>query len=287
MKKLSLSIILLITLFFAGCMEFPSQEPDRGTVRVFLTDAVIPVEDIDSLMVRIDSISLYGDEHQPVVISDTPFEVDIVTLVGATYELPNTISVSGIYNQLRMEVGAATLTANGEIFPVTVNSGSLKINDLYLTIDENATTTIVLDFDLSKSLIINGRWEDLKIEEDNGGFNSRKDKVHMTPVLHVRHGSLFDVTGVASSSIYPLLVALFPESGGEALTTFTHEDNPIWDQGEFRFCKVVSGDYRIEFFDNYTDEGFSIDESESRYQPLFVTVVDRDVDLGTIVLVEK
>jgi len=294
MKKLLFLIVLLSALFFTGCVDLTLPEADRGTVRVVLTDAVIPIEEIDSLMVRIESIKLYEseelppDEYEPFVIVDEPFEVDILTLVGTTCELPDTTGVVGVYNQLRIEVSAATMTANEIVYPVTVNSGSLKINNLGLEIDEGSVTNVVLDFDLSKSLKINGRWEDIVSEaEISGEKKSHEDKVHMTPVIHVRHGSLFDVTGVASADQLPLLAALFPEVDGEALTTFTHIDNLTWEEGEFRFCKIGPGEYRLEFFDNYMDEGFSVDESESRYQSLSVTVVDKDVDLGTIVLVEK
>ncbi|MDD5683209.1 MAG: DUF4382 domain-containing protein [Mesotoga sp.] len=294
MKKLLFLIVLVSVFFFSGCVDLTLPEADKGTVRVVLTDAVIPIEEIDSLMVRIESIKLYGsedvppEEYEPLVIVDEPFEVDILTLVGTTFELPETTGVVGVYNQLRIEVSAATMTANEIVYPVTVNSGSLKINNLGLDINEGSVTNVVLDFDLSKSLKINGQWEEIVSEtEISGEKKSHEDKVHMTPVIHVRHGSLLDVTGIASSDQLPLLVALFPEGNGEALTTFTHIDNPIWEEGEFRFCKVGPGEYRLEFFDNYREEGFSVDESESRYQSLSVTVADKDVDLGTIVLVEK
>jgi len=293
MKKLLFLIVLLSAFFFSGCVDLTLPEADRGTVRVVLTDAVIPIEEIDSLILRIESIKLYGseevppDEYEPIVIVDEAFEVDILTLVGATFKLPDTTGVVGVYNQLRIEVSAATMTANEIVYPVTVNSGSLKINNLGLEIDEGSVTNVVLDFDLSKSLKINGRWEDIVSEAEISGEKGPEDKVHMTPVIHVRHGSLFDVTGVASADQLPLLAALFPEGDGETLTTFTHIDNPTREEGEFRFCKVGPGEYRLEFFDNYMDEGFSVDESESRYQSLSVTVVDKDVDLGTIVLVEK
>ncbi|MDD2333660.1 MAG: DUF4382 domain-containing protein [Mesotoga sp.] len=294
MKKLLFLIVLVSAFFFSGCVDLTFPGADEGTVRVVLTDAVIPIEEIDSLMVRIESIKLYGsedvppEEYEPLVIVDEPFEVDILTLVGTTFELPDTTGVVGVYNQLRIEVSAATMTANEIVYPVTVNSGSLKINNLGLEINEGSVTNVVLDFDLSKSLKINGQWEEIVSEaEISGEKKSHEDKVHMTPVIHVRHGSLLDVTGIASSDQLPLLVALFPEGNGEALTTFTHIDNPIWEEGEFRFCKVGPGEYRLEFFDNYREEGFSVDESESRYQSLSVTVADKDVDLGTIVLVEK
>ncbi|MFA7427996.1 DUF4382 domain-containing protein, partial [Mesotoga sp.] len=175
MKKLLFLIVLVSAFFFSGCVDLTLPEADKGTVRVVLTDAVIPIEEIDSLMVRIESIKLYGsedvppDEYEPFVIVDEPFEVDILTLVGTTFELPETTGVVGVYNQLRIEVSAATMTANEIVYPVTVNSGSLKINNLGLEINEGSVTNVVLDFDLSKSLKINGQWEEIVSEAEISG----------------------------------------------------------------------------------------------------------------------
>ena len=247
MKKLLFLIVLLSAFFFTGCVDLTLPEADRGTVRVVLTDAVIPIEEIDSLILRIESIKLYGseevppDEYEPIVIVDEAFEVDILTLVGATFELPDTTGVVGVYNQLRIEVSAATMTANEIVYPVTVNSGSLKINNLGLEIDEGSVTNVVLDFDLSKSLKINGRWEDIVSEaEISGEKKSHEDKVHMTPVIHVRHGSLFDVMGVASADQLPLLAALFPEVGRKANSDSARlvPENIGWSSSTITWMKV-------------------------------------------------
>jgi len=91
MKKLLFLIVLLSAFFFTGCVDLTLPEADRGTVRVVLTDAVIPIEEIDSLIVRIESIKLYGseevppDEYEPIVIVDEAFEVDILTPVSYTH----------------------------------------------------------------------------------------------------------------------------------------------------------------------------------------------------------
>jgi hypothetical protein len=278
---------IFMLLLVSGCLNFPGKEPEEvGSLRILLTDAVIPVEDIQKLEITIGSIMLYGtegataSEKPPIVVSDEVITVDLLTLIGDTIELGH-IEATGTYNQLRIEVIDATLTAiNGSVFPVTVNSGSLKINNLGL--DLGKTSVLILDFDLSKSLKINGQWEEMK-----GGKVGHQDKVHMTPVIHVRHGSLYDITGVAvfDEDPAPLLCALVPVGSGDALTTFTHKENPVWQEGEFRFCKVAPGSYTLKFFDNYLDDDFDLEES----MPLFVypseiVVVDRDLSLGTIII---
>lgn len=289
MKRNSFFLLVVLTIFLvSGCFNFPVPKPDEnGTVRVSLTDAVIPLEDIEKLEVTIESMVLYGadgatlTEQTPLIVLDEAITVDIMTLIGEEIDL-GVFEASGIYNQLRMEISEATLTANGKVFPVTVNSGSLKINNLGIDLSKDEDTFLVLDFDLSRSLKINGKWEEAK-----GGKEGHEDKVHMTPVIHIRHGSLYDVTGIATPTgeASPLLVALVPEEIGDTLLTFTHTDTPKWEKGEFRFCKVAPGSYTLKFFDNYTDEGFDVDTSAPLYTyPESVVVVDRDLSLGTIVL---
>ena len=83
----------------------------------------------------------------------------------------------------------------------------------------------------------------------------------------------------------PYLVALIPEDATNVLTTFTHKENPVWEQGEFRFCKVEEGEYTLKIFDNYTEEGFDPLTSTPLYtHPDEIEVEDGDVDLGTIVV---
>jgi hypothetical protein len=285
MKKIALSAIIAgaLLLIFSGCIaDFIPDDNDveeTGKLNVYMTDAVLPLDDVKSVEVTIDSISLYGGEASPVVITEEPTTVDLMALMGEEINL-GTVEGTATYNQLRMEISDATLTTmEDEIYEVKVSSGSLKISNLDIEFDDEEETTLMLDFDLSKSLIITGPWPPKDIPKE--------PQIIMTPTIGVRHGELYDVTGVATPTMEasPYLVALISEDATNVLTTFTHKENPKWEQGEFRFCKVEEGEYTLKIFDNYTEEGFDPLTSDPLYtHPGEIEVEDGDVDLGTIVV---
>lgn len=285
--KRTITLLLIAVgglLLLSGCFKFTFQKPeDERALKVLLTDAVIPLEDVEKLEVTIESITLHGPaedtQSEVLVISQESTTVELLSLIGEEIELAN-VEGFGFYNQLRMEISAATLTANGEVFPVIVNSSSLKINNL--NIDLNEETVLLLDFDLAKSLKYNGKWEELF-----QGKGNREDRVRLTPVIHVRNGSLYDVSGTATATtdFSTLLAILVPESGGDTLATFTHKATPNWEFGEFRFCKVYPGVYTLKFFDDYTAENFDPNTSVPLYElPERIVVSDGDVELGEIVV---
>lgn len=288
MKKITLLTIIIIAFIFvlSGCIGelIPDDDPEEemGKLNVYMTDAILPMEDVKSVEVTIDSISLYGGEASPVVITEEPTTVDLMTLIGEEISF-GTVEGTATYTQLRMEISDATLTTTDqEVFEVMVASGSLKIGNLNIDFGEEEETTLLLDFDLSKSLIVTGPWppKDLPTEPE----------IIMTPYIGVRYGELYDVTGVATPTpeATPYLVALIPEGTEDAtdvLTTFTHKENPKWEQGEFRFCKVEPGEYTLKIYDNYTEEGFNPLTSTPLYTyPDEIEVENSDVDLGTIVI---
>ncbi|MFO7882675.1 MAG: DUF4382 domain-containing protein, partial [Kosmotogaceae bacterium] len=265
--------------------EEEEEEEETGKLNVYMTDAVLPLEDVKSVEVTIDSISLYGGAASPVEITYDPTTVDLMTLIGEEISL-GTVEGTATYTQLRMEISDATLTTmEDEIYEVKVASGSLKISNLDIEFDNEQGTTLMLDFDLSKSLKVNGQWP----PEDKGKGN-KETQIIMTPTIGVRHGELYDITGVATPTMEasPYLVALLPEDTEDStkvLTTFTHKENPKWEQGEFRFCKVEPGEYTLQIYDNYTEESFDPLKSEAFYtHPEEIEVEDGDVDLGTIVI---
>ncbi|MFO7881966.1 MAG: DUF4382 domain-containing protein, partial [Kosmotogaceae bacterium] len=290
MKKITLIAILTVALIltFSGCIAdlIPGdEEEEMGKMNVYMTDAILPLEDVKSVEVTIDSISLYGGAASPVEITDEPTKVDLMTLIGEEISL-GTVEGTATYTQLRMEISDATLTTmEDEIYEVKVVSGSLKISNLDIEFDDEEETTLMLDFDLSKSLIVTGSWPPEDIPKE--------PQLIMTPVINVRHGRLYDVTGVATPTpeASPYLVALIPEETEEAtevLTTFTHKENPKWEQGEFRFCKVEPGEYTLQIYDNYTETGFDTHTSTPLYTyPEDIVVENSDVDLGTMVVKEE
>jgi len=245
-KNILWLLIVLVAFVISGCFLFPFNE--SGSMSVLLTDAVANIDDLERLDVQIDAVVLKTDDAT-LVVTDESTVVNILELVGDEITLA-TVDGTGVYDQLRFYVGQATATIRGEEYPIEVSSNSFKYNFKEpLVFSKDAT--LVLDFDLSKSLKVQGRWD-----PENVG------KLHMTPVINMRHGELYDVEGVVTPHATPMLVALFTESDDddEVLTTFTHRENPKWENGEFRFPKVKAGDYILKVYnDYYTDDASEFD----------------------------
>lgn len=261
-KNLLWLLVILVAFVFSGCFLFPLNR--SGSISVFLTDAVANIDDLERLDVQIDAVILISDEAS-VVVSDESTVVNILDLIGTEIMLA-TVDGTGVYDQLRFDVGDATATVRGKEYPVKVSSGSFKYN-FKEPLDFSDEATLILDFDLSKSLKVQGQWD-----PDNVG------NLHMTPVINMRHGELYDVEGMVTPHATPMLVALFPEGDDyddeDVLTTFTHRENPKWENGEFRFPKVEAGDYILKLYDDYyTDDDTDFDiEDLTPVATLAVTV---------------
>ncbi|WP_053001285.1 DUF4382 domain-containing protein [Kosmotoga pacifica] len=246
MKRMYLlSLVVLLALLVSGCFLFPLAR--SGSLSVYLTDAVANIDDLERLDVQIDAVILKSDDGI-LVVTDESTVVNILDLVGEEITLA-TVDGTGVYDQLQFDVSQATATVLGKEYPVEVSSNSFKYN-FKEPLEFSEDTTLVLDFDLSKSLKVQGRWDPENVV----------GKLHMTPILSARHGKLYDVEGKVTPHATQLLVALFPEEDSEILTTFTHHENAKWDEGEFRFPKVESGEYILKVFDDYyTDDATDFD----------------------------
>ncbi|ACR80123.1 MULTISPECIES: DUF4382 domain-containing protein [Kosmotoga] len=300
MKKITVLLLVAITTLFAitGCVNWINDfedEEEVGTLQVFLTDAVVPINDIERLEVQIDEIVLIGSDASPteLVISDESTVVNLLDLVGEDIDL-GTVEGTGTYDQLRFYVGdVATITVLGVEYPIEVVAGKLICPLEGLDISE--TDVLLLDFDLSRSLIVQGRWDPENV-----------DNVHMTPVIHSRHGDdLYDVTGIITTpSATPFLVTLNPvddteeatallsmpgedEDENEVLATFTHKECTKWEEGEFKFKKVEDGKYMLYVYDYsvYSQEDFDVAASTTEaifVYPEIIEVNGEDIDLGEI-----
>lgn len=240
MRKMLLVLVgVTIALVLASCAFLSWSQP---SVKVYLTDAVLPIENVESILVTIDRMLLLS-EDATVVVSDEATTVNLLDLVGQ--ELYVGSVPEGTYGQLHFEISAATITVNGTDYPLRISSGSLKYNlqGFYVT----SGTSIVLDFDLSRSIKVTG-------SATSSEHGNNPVEYHMTPVIHIRYGHLYDITGrvVKDGQGLPhALVALF-ETGQPSPTavTLTHKESTHWQAGEFRLCKVQPGEYELRI---YTD----------------------------------
>ncbi len=265
MKQLLFIGLVLVVLLVAGCMNFSSS--NGGTLKVYLTDAVLPLSYVQRIDVTISKIWLMSDAAS-LVVTDQVTTVNLLDLVGSEISFP-TIQISGTYNQLRLDIARATITVNNQEHELRVSSGSLKY-PFTEPLQINSDTVLVLDFDLSKSIKVTGSL--------NGNGNGPTE-YHMTPVVHLRYGKLYDITGKvtsASSGVAHALVALTDPSTVVA-TTFTHKKSNNWDEGKFKLSKIKPGEYELKIF---LKEKFECWDSENIDQYILSQTPDATVDVN-------
>ncbi len=196
MKNLAFNMILIgvIALFLAGCMGealMPGENsiPDKGTLKLYLTDAPGDYLSIDILISRIDAHiaeteqeqtqegflnflnkDSYGTEEDvggewvTLINWDNGLPIDLIELEEQTVLLSTNELEAGTYTQLRVFLaGEASITIEGEeiiedlIIPSEAQTG-IKLNHPFEII-EGQTTELTLDFDAQESIFINGNEE--------------------------------------------------------------------------------------------------------------------------------
>jgi len=168
---------------------------------------------------------------------------------------------------------------DGTDHSLRIASGSLKYNLQGFEVTEGSK--IVLDFDLSRSIKVTR-----SATSNQNGPNPVE--YHMTPVINVRYGQLYDVTGRVvdqnSNGVPHVLVALF-ETGQPSPTavTLTHKKSGRWQEGEFKLCKVRPGDYVLKLYTDWqsSQDPDNIFDTEPA-TTIQVRVENHDVDLGDI-----
>lgn len=160
-------LALALCAFGAGCGgggTGPST-PGSGTLSVSLVDA--PDPSISSLNVTIDRVEAHivnpsdpndNDPGHWRAITSTPRTFDLLDLQRNEAILGSATLPVGSYSQIRLFPSSATLTDSTGTHNVSIPSASqtgIKLNVNY-TISANEVTAILLDFNVSKSLIKTG-----------------------------------------------------------------------------------------------------------------------------------
>jgi len=161
---------LLMTIMVIGSLGCDSSgsndnfsDGEKGRFRLLLTDAPFPFDLVDSTNVVITRIELVSDTDSlgKLVISTDTMDFNLLDLQdGVTATLVDTLLPAGDYSQMRLLVGDARIILKDESeFFLKIPSGSssgLKILLSGLTIAPDSLTEIVLDFDISKSFVVQG-----------------------------------------------------------------------------------------------------------------------------------
>jgi len=156
MKKI---IILFIILFlgispFSGCIE-----KGDGTLLLMITDKP-PEINISKALVTISSVSVHrvnirNDNKENntgwYTINNKSQTFDLIKLRNISDILGEIVINVGVYNQIRLHLEKSIVTIDGIEYDLKIPSKIIKINTNFL-IFEDMTTTLILDFDIQKSV---------------------------------------------------------------------------------------------------------------------------------------
>ena len=161
MRRLTPFLAVLIgalglTLSACDGMTALSEKGDaRLTVR--LIDAPFPFDLVDSANVTISGVEI-RTEDEKFSISDSTFEFNLLDLRNGVSALLGDITIpAGTYREVRLTVEDASIVLkDGQEFDMDVPSGRIKVLLDDLTIEEGQAVTLTLDFDVSKSFVVQG-----------------------------------------------------------------------------------------------------------------------------------
>ena len=151
-------IVLIATLFFVnGCNQtggavgsLKMQVTDKPD-ELNITKALVSVSNIDvHKALENESENATTEESWFTVINETN-TFDLVAIKGQKMELGTERLGVGRYTQVRLSLIEAKITINGTEYNLTVPSQKIKLIKGFV-IEENKTTTLTLDFDLSESV---------------------------------------------------------------------------------------------------------------------------------------
>jgi hypothetical protein len=133
--------------------------PGQGKLQVYVTDA--PAENITAIVIKAGSIEahLAGDNTSGwITLLENPPAFDLLQVAGIQSLLGTANVTSGNYTQVRVAITEVTVTINGEQKKATVPSDKLKLVG-NITVTAGAVTSISLDFDAAKSIVVKGNGE--------------------------------------------------------------------------------------------------------------------------------
>lgn len=153
------SLALALLLVIAGCDSVDDGTEGEASLSVLMTDAPFPFDLVESAEVTITGVSVETDAEGRVELFDGSETLNLLDLVGGvTTQLADEVDVpAGVYERILVEVSRASVTLdNGETFEVTVPSGTIRVLLGDIVLDEGEAATILLDFDVSRSFVVQG-----------------------------------------------------------------------------------------------------------------------------------
>jgi hypothetical protein len=265
-KRLVALLAPVLLLAIAGCGGGSSSGGSgSGTLSVVMSDGSDP--SVTAVTVTIDRVEAHVNNTW-MPITTVPQSFDLFDLVKNEKILGSATLPVGHYTQVRFFPSSATVTDNMGTHPCTIPSGmqtGVKVNVDY-DIGPNQVTTILLDFNVEKSLI----------KEGNGQY--RMQPV-IPAVVKVLSGT---ITGTVTDGTNPLqgavITATYTEGDSYTLGTNVNTSMSLAD-GSFKIWALLPGTYTLSV--SYTDPNTSVTRTATRTG--VVVTANQNTDVGTLV----
>ncbi len=254
----------------------------KGTLTLKLTDAPFPVSVVDKVVVSIDKIEIRStatlsstttssttsdskDSNFITLYQGASLEYNLLELQnGLTTDLLSMDIPEGTYDFLRLHVASSKIyLKDGTSFDMKIPSGSasglkIKISPA-LVIENGVSSEVVLDFDVSKSFVVQGN------AKSPHGIKGFMFKPVLRAVCQKYSGILSGK--VVSNANLPLAEAHVQIFRADTVYTSAITDS----KGNYAMLGLPSGDYKLVCdLDNYV----SLTVPAVNIQPRAVTYVD-------------
>jgi hypothetical protein len=223
-----------------------------GTLSLSLTDAKPALPDnVTNCIVTIDEVLVHssGGEWKSLPMVQTPYTIDLLQFSDGTSTefVPPVALESGKYTQIRLSVTHAVLRFDDgnttQDVTMTIPSGNLKTDKNFdFDVTESAAVDITVDFDLSKSIVVQGP--------------AGSESYHLKPVLHIVETSeAATIEGSIGNSHFTLennnyvLITVIAKSNNEEYTKVRVDKDTTAGATQTTysiFWIVPNQDYRVE-----------------------------------------
>lgn len=159
-RLIALAALLSVALA-CGEDRSPTSPQGSGTLTVRLTDAT--VDDVAEVNVHITGLTVKRSGAPVDRIANDLGTVDLLTLAGTSMLLATTNVAAGQYEFVQVDLSeegsSIVMEGSTEELPLSIASDEIKVLGGF-TVQENGTTTLLLDFDARASLqqLGNGDW---------------------------------------------------------------------------------------------------------------------------------
>lgn len=275
---------LAITLLSSCSNNDDAINPDHattGSLKIRLTDAPFPSERVDSVIITIDQVVIKKmddltteetDESGFVVLSTESQAFDLLKLRNGTFaDIADTSAIEvGTYREIRLHIAQALVYADesDQPFDLKIPSGTssgLKIKiDGGVEIKGNLEAVVYLDFDVSRSFLVQGN------PKDGAPLKGFKFKPVIRASAQDQSGSIEGTVSINDfdneNSVNPesLLVAIL-NSAGDTVSSA----QPDMD-GYYAVIGLLAGEYTVAL----SADGYDDVQLPTTVEPMQTTTID-------------